>query len=503
MKCIKKQNPYEQTQRWGLWIVLAFVFGVLLFCFKEGISGNDFWWHVKVGEYICQTHTIPTEDIFSWIGMEKGIAWTAHEWLADVVFYGLYTWGGQTLIYVFSLLLAVAMLALLVWEYRACFRKNLLVSGCFFALFAVITSLFFYGRPHVFSYFLLFFELRWLFRFVEDPSSKGIYGIPLLAVLWSNLHGGSSNLSYLLCAAVLLCGCLNISFGRIETIRYSRSQWCKLGGVTLATLGAVWINPIGLQVFLYPYQSFGDALSMGVISEWQPPDAKNIGNLILYFLPIALLTILMLVSEKPIRTIDIMVMCVFLLLFFRSARFIMLWYIAAPFYAFRYMPESPLKPIRKTVEKAMVTIALCMLLGFVGYGVIQVADTAGDDPVGIVLEEDMIDVIRAADPQRLFNDYNVGETLIFNDIPVFFDARADLYAQENIMADGISLMYLEQTRTDEPLGSFRASKLIEQYNFDGFIILKSRPLYTYLAEQTDAYVCIYENDTAAYFEPLH
>ena len=42
---------------------------LLLYCFSFGISGNDFWWHVKVGEWICDNKVIPTHDIFSWYGM--------------------------------------------------------------------------------------------------------------------------------------------------------------------------------------------------------------------------------------------------------------------------------------------------------------------------------------------------------------------------------------------------------------------------------------------------
>lgn len=500
MKCIKKTNHPEQTQRLGVWLVVAFICSVLIFCFKDGISGNDFWWHVKVGEYICQTHTVPTQDIFSWIGTEYGIQWTAHEWLADVVFYGIYAFLGEAGIYLLSVLMAGGLLAWMMVEFRQYFSRNLLICGVYFSLLAVVFSLFFYGRPHVFSYFFLFIELKLLFRFADNPFSKGIYWIPVLTVLWSNLHGGSSNLSYLLCLVFLACGICGFSWERLESARYSRGQALKLGLVTLTTAGAVFVNPVGWRVFLYPYQSFGDALSMQMISEWQPPDAKSIGNLLLYFLPIALMTILVMTSKKPIRLVDLAVMGVFLLLFFRSARFIILWYIATPFYAFSYVPHSPLKPITKIVEKIVVVAAICALVGITCYGGIRTGITAGEKPISVVLEDDMIAVIREDAPQRLFNDYNAGESLIFNDIPVFFDARADLYAQEHIMEDGISLMFLEQTRTDSELGSFRADTLIQQYDFDGFLILKSRPLYVYLAERSDEYECIYQDDIAAYFK---
>ena len=42
---------------------------VILLCFEEGISGNDFWWHVKTGEWICNNQQIPEYDVFSWYGV--------------------------------------------------------------------------------------------------------------------------------------------------------------------------------------------------------------------------------------------------------------------------------------------------------------------------------------------------------------------------------------------------------------------------------------------------
>jgi len=130
---------------------------VMIYCFCAGISGNDFWWHVKVGEYIVENGAVPVTDIFSWYGMAKGIGWTAHEWLADVIFYIIHSAFGNIGIYVFSVCGAIILYILLWYNAKRYIEKNILIAGLFFVLFAIITSLFFYGRPHVFSYFLLFF----------------------------------------------------------------------------------------------------------------------------------------------------------------------------------------------------------------------------------------------------------------------------------------------------------------------------------------------------------
>lgn len=117
------------------------------------------------------------------------------------------------------------------------------------------------------------------------------------------------------------------------------------------------------------------------------------------------------------------------------------------------------------------------------------------------MSEEAIQFVKDESPERVFNDYNIGETLIYNDIPVFFDARADLYAQEHIMEDGISLMFLEQNNATKK-GVLNIDNLIIEYKFDAILILKNRPLYTYLVNNTDKYICIYQDDNVGYFKPI-
>lgn len=50
--------------------------------------------------------------------------------------------------------------------------------------------------------------------------------------------------------------------------------------------------------------------------------------------------------------------------------------------------------------------------------------------------------------------------------------------------------------TKETVG---AESLIEKYNFDAFLIPKSRPLYSYLLTQTDKYKLVYEDEDTVYF----
>ena len=126
-----------------------------------------------------------------------------------------------------------------------------------------------------------------------------------------------------------------------------------------------------------------------------------------------------------------------------------------------------------------------------------------DSIITEVMTEEEISIVMCDSPSRLFNDYNLGEALIFNNIPVFFDARADLYAQEHIMADGISLMFLEQANKNEKQRYVDIEALIDKYDFDAFLIIKTRPLYSYLISYPNKYHCVFQNENIGYFKPIY
>ena len=283
------KNSGRSVDRIACLLIGEAMLAVLLYCFSDGISGNDFWWHVKVGEWIVTHGSVPTTDIFSWIGQQHCIPWTAHEWLSEVVFYLIYSSFGQAGIYLLSIGLAILLTMFMALQVGKRAKENILISGLFFTLFTVLTSLFFYGRPQIFGFFLLFAELKLLYGYMEDASTKSVFFIPLIACLWSNLYGGSACLSYLLCVLFLIASAFRVQLGRVYSERKTKGQICKLLLVTVLSIAGIMVNPIGYRALVYPYINIGNTLQMSVISEWQVPDAKNIGHLVLYFLPIVLM----------------------------------------------------------------------------------------------------------------------------------------------------------------------------------------------------------------------
>src|SRR4030042_6750200 len=52
-----------------------------------GFTDPDFWWHLRTGQFIVETGSIPKAAPFSYTA--AGSPWIAHEWLSDLLIYGI------------------------------------------------------------------------------------------------------------------------------------------------------------------------------------------------------------------------------------------------------------------------------------------------------------------------------------------------------------------------------------------------------------------------------
>jgi hypothetical protein len=155
--------------------------GALLFvalgtaaCFMPAQS--DTWWHLRTGEEIWRTGSVQLRDSFS--HTVNGGYWPNHEWLSQVVFFGLFRAGGLPLFTAAAALL-VSATWWMVWSLAEGHptRRLVLVS------LAVIPSAMAWSlRPQLFTLFLV--------ALMTSLVVRRRYGyLPLLFLMWANLHG--------------------------------------------------------------------------------------------------------------------------------------------------------------------------------------------------------------------------------------------------------------------------------------------------------------------------
>ncbi len=228
----------------------------------------DIGWHIRNGEQMLVTHTIPHVDSFS--STMSGHTWYAWEWLYDILVAKIHHAFGLNgvVFYSAAIIAATFVLALHVGLRRGATLPVMLVL-LLLALGAAAVH--FLARPHL---------LSWLFTVIcfalldsasdEDQEDRRLLWLPPLMVLWVNLHGGFV-LGFLLLAMYLVGA--TIEYLRRQETRAAlakRIRW--LGAVSLLTFAASFLNPYGYHLHVHIYRYLSDRFLMNQISEFLSPD---------------------------------------------------------------------------------------------------------------------------------------------------------------------------------------------------------------------------------------
>src|SRR4030095_12240523 len=159
----------------------------------------DFWWHLKAGEIIVNTRSIPNTDLFSFTA--AGQPFILQNWFVAVIYYATYRVGGLALLVFLNAMLLVAAL-LPVYDLCRKATDKLRLSVITALLPAVLLLYFGSVRSQVFS-FALFSVFYWVLSNYRQKVSDRLWLLPLLMIVWVNVHG----------AFVLGLGLLSIFLG--------------------------------------------------------------------------------------------------------------------------------------------------------------------------------------------------------------------------------------------------------------------------------------------------
>ncbi len=495
MDRIERRSANRQAFR----ILAALGLAVMLLHYIRGMQNSDTWWHVKVGEYIVRNGHVPDHDIFSWLRHEMDLPWTAHEWLSDVIFYLIHAVAGPAGLAMLSMDCAVGFYALLARQAGTYADTKPISAGILLCSSAVAMPNMFYPRPQIFSFLILITELRLLHGFIREPSRK-IYWIPPLVCLWSNLHAGYAMLGYVIPALMLLSLVTPLNLGRLHVYPVTAETKRTLAIITLLSIAAVAVNPIGLNALTYPFMNQGSATMLRLITEWRPPDAKRLSDLTVILVPIVLMLLGMMLSRKAIRLDNLMLTALGTFMTLRSVRFILVFSAIAAFSALPSHPEIdvPMKPKHVRAPKVMTRVILATAIIMAGWAALSPGMLVHDD-MGAVMK-----AVKADAPERPYTDYNLASELIYNDIPVFYDPRADLYLENGVFDDGVALANLNSGYLDDPGPTpwTGIEVIMDKYRFDAFIVAPELPLTAYLSSHPECYELAAQTKQALYFRVI-
>jgi hypothetical protein len=225
-------------------------------------------WHLKTGEYILTTGTIPHNDLFSFT--MPAAAWTTYEWLFQLLAASLEALGGLPLLTASSALV-YASLPVLLYRSMVRDRANVAVAALLSILSVVLFAAHAHARPHILTYLFFFFLADRLTRYRRGEVSAAslAWFVPITA-LWANLHGG-------FVVGPVLVGLYLVGAGvRYVTQPLTRNAhdlkvYTLLGaGMGVASL----LNPAGWNLH-FSILEYLTSDSLALMTEYQSPDFKS------------------------------------------------------------------------------------------------------------------------------------------------------------------------------------------------------------------------------------
>ena len=244
-------------------------------------------WHIRTGQQILATHSIPRVDPFS--STMVGRPWFAWEWLYDLPVGQLEARMGLNGVVWFTAVVIAAVFAVM-FRLLVIRGANLLVALIFVLLAVSASTIHFLARPHVLSWL---FTLIWFW--ILDSSEQECSGergghaqrrlwlLPALTLLWVNVHGGFL-LGFALLGIFWLAAvweCTHIPPDRIEeALRRiaARKRAAQLLWVGLLSAAASLVNPYGWKLHAHIYSYVSDRFLMDHIEEFQSPNFHGIAQ---------------------------------------------------------------------------------------------------------------------------------------------------------------------------------------------------------------------------------
>ena len=374
------------------------------------LNDGDTWSHLATGEWILQHGAIPRADPFSFTF--AGAPWTAHEWLAELLFalaFRAAGWSGAVL-----LTGAAAGLATFVAANRAARDLSGVALLVVAALSASLIAPGLLARPHILALPVLALWGAGLLAARERAEAPSLWLAGLMTV-WANLHGGFAFGLALIAPFALEAA---IAAPRERRLAVAR-DW---GLFALLSLGAALLTPFGVEGLLFPLKLVGVA-HLGDIGEWRPENFAEPGPM-----EVALLALIALALTRPVAVPLIRAALVVALihLSLQHARHETLLAILAPMLLAEPIARALGAPAAPAPRLARAPLLAAAAVALLIAGVrLALPIARGDAPSSPMTALDAVPPALRAEP--VLNDYGFGGYLIFAKVEPFIDGRADMY----------------------------------------------------------------------------
>jgi len=232
-----------------LWLSLTLL-PLITLSFLFAIHSADYWWVLRVGQDTLLNGAVPTTETISWSQAGRPIVY--QPWLAGVIFWLIYEMGGASLTYILRSLLIGLSYGMIWFMARQASGPRLAMVLILILGFASSNN--WQMRTQLFAYPLFALCLYSLHNW-QSGNTKTLWILPVVTILWSNLHG-SFILSLILAGSAFVFGNGN-----------RKSLLIALAFMLVGTL----LNPRGFNTWRYLDFMLTSPSDQLYSVEWFPP----------------------------------------------------------------------------------------------------------------------------------------------------------------------------------------------------------------------------------------
>jgi hypothetical protein len=435
-------------------LMFAILFVLLFAMAVRTPTDTDTWWHIRSGEYIVEHQKIPTTDPFS--HTRFGERWIDHSWGSQVVIYGAYTlFGGDGQpgdsgnIGLSLYMAALATLGMF-FVYQMC-DGSVYVRAFAVVLGASAAAVFWSPRPQMFS-FMLGALILYLLHLYKRRQLDRLWAIPPIIAVWANLHGGFA-IGFIFMIGSLIGEVLGNLLDQDDKDVVEWPRLTKMLLVTVASVPAVVLNPNGVRMLAYPFQTVGIGVLQDFIQEWASPNFHEPQTWPFAFLLIGVLFAVGM-SSRRLDWTDLTLVAGTAFMGLTAGRNIAVFAIAATPVLARHgevwLADRgwQIRP-RRTVSGPMLvlnwTLLIVVILGGLAKIAVAVNEKTAREAQELYFPVEVAEFLNETPPPgKMFNSYNWGGYLMFAapNVPVYVDGRTDLY-DDAFLREYLKIVFLQ------------------------------------------------------------
>ena len=475
--------------------------GLLVAVAATKVVDPDLWWHLSSGWVISQMQFIPKTELFSYTAF--GAPWLNQEWIFQVVAWIMFEYGGIGAITLLKFLLA-ASLAAVVFRTTKYLSASPSIALWATAFLLVAASPRIMERPFLAGLVLMALFCHALHRYAND-GGRMIWALPLIQVLWINIHGSAMQgpaLALAFAAGETLLARIPAGWGGPEPIPAERRRRLWIAG--FGCLAACAINPWGMETLIFPFEHFRMPAILAFTQEWLKLMDPRLDSLIPAHLMLASAAAALasfVVNRHRARLSHLFLVALMIGVLMKSARFgpdfmVVAIPIACANFASAIRRERPAENPRHraawiSIIAVTVISSLALALGVAVSFEGKMLPGVGIGSRKASAPARMVDFLEANEVHgRVLNEMSLGGYLIFRRWPgerVFIDGRTPIYGDK----------FYERF-----VDIFRSSRYFEElerdYGFDYIVfgssqVWEGRHFHRYLWNRPD-WKLVYAND---------